>query len=132
MRIWELVLLLVALVAARADDPKPVFLGADWEHVASPEAANFSSAKLEILRAWMKTHSTTAMTVSVGGRVLFEYGSVKQLSTLASARKSVLGMLYGKYLGNNEMMGTTTLNKTVKELGLDSWEIDPALSRSGG
>jgi CubicO group peptidase (beta-lactamase class C family) len=119
MRIRELLLLLLGLAAARADELKPVFPGVDWEHVASPEAAGFSSAKLDVLRAWMKTQSTTAMVVSVGGRVLFEYGAVKQATALASARKSVLGMLYGKYLGNNQMTGTITLNRTVKDLGLD-------------
>ena len=119
MRIRELVLLLFSLAAARADDLKPVFPGSDWERVPSPEAAGFSSAKLDVLRAWMKTQSSTAMTVSVGGRVLFEYGAVKQVSALASARKSVLGMMFGKYLGTDQPMGTSILNKTVKELGLD-------------
>ena len=113
MLIRKLVLLLLCLAAARADDVKPVFPGADWEHVASPEAAGFSSAKLDVLRAWMKTQSTTAMMVSVGGRVLFEYGDLKQVSVLASARKSVLGMLYGKYLGNGPIMGTITLDRTL-------------------
>jgi hypothetical protein len=28
-------------------------------------------------------------------------------------------MLEGKYLGNNQMAGTITLNRTVKDLGLD-------------
>jgi len=107
--------LLLFLAAARADDPKPVFPGAGWEHIASPEAAGFSSAKLNVLRAWMKTQHTTAMVVSVGGRVLFEYGDVKHVSALASARKSVLGMLYSKYLAN----GSIDLDKTVKEVGLD-------------
>src|SRR5438552_1683721 len=119
MRIRELVLLLLGLAFARADDLKPVFPGADWEHVPGPEAAGFSSTKLDVLRAWMKTQSTTAMTVSVGGRVLFDYGTVKQVSSLASARKSVLGMMFGKYLGIDQPIGNSTLNKTAKDLGLD-------------
>ena len=119
MRIRQLLLLLLFPAAARAEDLKPVFPAAGWEHVATPEAAGFSSAKLDVLRSWMKTQTSTAMMVSVGGRVLFEYGDVKHVSVLASARKSVLGMLYGKYLGMNMEMGTITLNKTVEELGLD-------------
>jgi len=115
MHVRQLPLLMLFLTAVRADDPKPVFPGADWEHIASPEVAGFSSAKLDVLRAWMKTQHTTAMMVSVGGRVLFESGDVKHVSVLASARKSVLGMLYGKYLAN----GTINLDKTVKEVGLD-------------
>src|SRR6185369_6075927 len=109
MRIRQLLLFLLALASARAEDLKPVFPHADWEHVAGPEAAGFSSAKLEVLRAWMKTQHTTALMVSVGGRVLFEYGDVKHVSVLASARKSVLGMLYGKYVAD----GTIKLGKTL-------------------
>ena len=109
-----LVMLLLSF-AALGDEPAPVFPGADWEHIAKPESAGYSSARLDVLRAWMKTQHTTAMMVVVGGRVLFEYGDVKHVSVLASARKSVLGMLYGKYV----LDGTINLNKTVKELGLD-------------
>ena len=97
------------------DAGKAVFPGTDWERVAKPETARFSSAKLDVLRAWLKTQHTTAMMVSVGGRVVFEYGDLKHISVLASARKSVLGMLYGKYVIN----GTINLRKTVKEAGLD-------------
>lgn len=100
------------LHATFADDEKPVFPGQDWERITKPETAEFSSAKLDVLQAWLKTQQTTAMMVVVGGRVLFQYGDV---SILASVRKSVLGMLYGKYVAH----GTINLEKTVKELGLD-------------
>jgi CubicO group peptidase (beta-lactamase class C family) len=103
------------LPAASANDEKPVFPGQDWERITKPETAEFSSAKLDVLRAWLKTQQTTAMMVVVGGRVLLQYGDVKYVSILASVRKSVLGMLYGKYVVN----GTINLEKTVKELGLD-------------
>ena len=56
---------------------KPVFLGADWERVAKPESIGYSSANLAALRGWLKTHQTTALVVSVGGRILFEYGDPK-------------------------------------------------------
>src|SRR5207247_515228 len=75
----------------------------------------YSSAKLEALRGWLKTQQTTSMVVSVGGRMLFEYGDTKYLSKIASVRKSILAMMYGKYVAN----GTIDLNRTVKELGLD-------------
>jgi CubicO group peptidase (beta-lactamase class C family) len=52
------------------------------------------------------------MVVSVGGRSLFEYGEVTRLSYLASVRKSVLAILYGKYVDN----GTIGLERTLREL----------------
>jgi CubicO group peptidase (beta-lactamase class C family) len=94
---------------------KPVFPGADWERVAKPESIGYSSAKLEALRGWLKTQQTTAIVVSVGGRILFEYGDPKYISKVASVRKSILAMMYGKYV----VSGAIDLGKTVKELGLD-------------
>src|SRR5690349_22893917 len=69
-----------------------VFPGKEWEPVSKPEALGYSSAKLDVMRAWMKTQHTTALMVSVGGHVLFEYGDVKPVSVVASVRKSVLAI----------------------------------------
>jgi CubicO group peptidase (beta-lactamase class C family) len=89
-----------------------VFPGADWERVASPESVGYSSARLEALRGWLRSLDTTAMFVSVGGRSLFEYGDLTHLSYLASVRKSVLSIVYGKYVEN----GTIPLGRTLREL----------------
>jgi CubicO group peptidase (beta-lactamase class C family) len=85
---------------AGAAQREAVFPGAGWERIEKPESAGYSSARLEGLRAWLASLDTTAMFVSVGGRVLFEYGDVTHVSYLASVRKSVLAMLYGKYVEN--------------------------------
>jgi CubicO group peptidase (beta-lactamase class C family) len=55
------------------------------------------------------------MLIVVGGRVLFEYGDVTEVSYIASARKSLVSMLYGKYITN----GTIALDKTLRALGVD-------------
>jgi CubicO group peptidase (beta-lactamase class C family) len=54
------------------------------------------------------------MTVAVGSKVLFEYGDQAHLSYLASVRKSLLAILYGKYVENE----TIPLNQTLREIGL--------------
>ena len=51
----------------------------------------------------------------VGGRALYEYGDLTTVSYLASVRKSVLAMLFGKYVAN----GTIKLNKTLADLKID-------------
>ena len=61
---------------------------------------------------WLRSLDTTAMFVSVGGRSLFEYGDLRHLSYLASVRKSVLAILYGKYVEN----GTIPLRRTLRDL----------------
>jgi CubicO group peptidase (beta-lactamase class C family) len=91
-----------------------VFPGEDWERIEKPESVGYSSARLQALRGWVASLDTTAMMAAVGGRSLFEYGDLTHLSYLASVRKSVLAILYGKYVEN----GTIPLSKTLREMEL--------------
>lgn len=86
--------------------------GKDWERIEKPESVGYSSARLQALRGWLQSLDTTAMIVSVGGRSLFEYGDLTHQSYLASVRKSMLAILYGKYVEN----GKIQLDKTLREL----------------
>jgi len=90
----------------------PVVPGKDWERIDKPESTGYSSARLEAVRAWLQALDTTSMIVVVGGRALFTYGDQAHLSYLASVRKSVLAILYGKYVEN----GTIKLSTTLKDL----------------
>jgi CubicO group peptidase (beta-lactamase class C family) len=104
----------VALILSlRAEDAKLTFPGIEWERV-TPETEGYSSAKLEALRAWLKTQKTTAMHVSARGHVIFEHGDLKRVSKLASVRKSILAMLYGNYYA----AGKIDLEMKVERLGL--------------
>jgi CubicO group peptidase (beta-lactamase class C family) len=58
---------------------------------------------------------TTGIVVIQGGKVLFEYGDIQELSYLASCRKSILSMLYGPFIEN----GTIKLNTNIEQLRLD-------------
>lgn len=98
--------------AATQSKDKAVFPGKEWERIEKPESVGYSSARLQALRGWVQSLDTTAMMVSVGGRTLFEYGDLTHQSYLASVRKSVLAILYGKYVEN----GTINLDKTLREL----------------
>src|SRR5262245_23986395 len=86
--------------------------GKDWESIDSPESVGFSSKRLAALRAWLQSIDTTSMMIVVGGRSLFTYGDLTHLSYLASGRKSILSLLYGKYVAN----GTIDLNKKLSDL----------------
>ncbi len=94
---------------------QPVYPGASWERIADPAAAGFSRARLDSARAYLTTIKTTGAVVAVGGKILFDYGNTSELSYLASARKSVLAMLYGNYVAS----GKARLKKTLAELGID-------------
>ncbi len=95
--------------------PEWTYPDKDWERIADPAQAGYSKAKLDVLRAWLKTQHTTSMMVVRGGRVLFEYGDTSEVSKVASVRKSILGMLFGKYIAPDSRV----LHATVKALGLD-------------
>lgn len=102
----------VGAAGPESPQPGPAFPGRDWERIEKPESVGYSSARLQALRAWLQSIDTTGLMVAVGGRSLFEYGDLTRLSYLASVRKSILAMLYGKYVEN----GTIPLGKTLRDL----------------
>ena len=93
--------------------------GKQWEHIA-PAQAGFSAARLEVLRAFLKTHQTLAMVVISKGHVVFEYGDTSRSTALASARKSVLSMLFA----DNAFHFPDNLQyMSVVELGLEDPKV---------
>jgi hypothetical protein len=88
--------------------------GATWEHV-TPESVGFSSARLEVLSAWLKTHPTTAMMAVYKGKIVFEYGDTSRVTKIASVRKSVLDMLFA---AEGKNIKEDISNATVVQLGL--------------
>ena len=87
-----------------------------WDKIINPNDYGWDNTKLKQLRSFIvdSTH-TTGMMVIQGGKVLFEYGDIQELSYLASCRKSILSMLYGPFVEN----GTIKLNTTIEQLRLD-------------
>lgn len=55
------------------------------------------------------------MTIIEHGQVAYSYGDVEEVSYIASCRKSVLSMLYGKHVEN----GTIDLDQTIGDIGVD-------------
>ena len=58
---------------------------------------------------------TTSMMVVVDGKQLFGYGALDRPSIVYSVRKSILAMLYGRYVDS----GVIDLDRTLGELGID-------------
>lgn len=59
--------------------------------------------------------NTTGMLILQDGQVIYEYGNTKDVSYIASCRKSVLSILYGKYVED----GTIDLNESIGAMGID-------------
>lgn len=101
--------------AQLAISAEPVFPATEWQRIERPESAGYSPQKLAALHTYLESIDTTAMMVVVSGHTLFEYGDLAHVSVLASARKSVLAILYGKYVHD----GTIRLDRTLADLGFD-------------
>lgn len=104
-----------------------VFPGERWETVGyfgygggrrgqGLEAYGWAAQGLQRARQHLIDDSnTTGLVVVDGGRIVFQFGDIVELSYLASVRKSVLSILYGKYVTD----GTIDLDKTLEEIGMD-------------
>jgi len=91
----------------------PIYPGAEWA-IASPEKYKFSPNTKNELDAYLEIsrNRVTGLVVIVGGEMIYSHGQINELSYLASARKSIMSMLYGKYVGN----GTINLDRTIGNL----------------
>ena len=107
-------LLIAACTALLAQSAAPSNPNGNWETVL-PESQGYSSLRLDVLRAWLKTEPTSSMMVIANGKIIFSFGDVAHVSKIASVRKSVLSILIGKYV----LSGKIDMGKTVKQLALD-------------
>jgi CubicO group peptidase (beta-lactamase class C family) len=98
------------VVAPAAAEDRPTFPGRDWA-AGEPPAAERADA----LRALLRAGDSTGLLAVRRGRAIFEYGDVRATSYLASARKSLVSMLYGRYVAD----GTVRLGTTLRELAFD-------------
>ena len=86
----------------------------DWVD-ADPAKYNFDPVKIQAAYDYIASTKVTSSMWIVGGECILKYGPIASFKGyMASCRKSVLAMLYGKYVEN----GTINLNTTIGELGL--------------
>src|SRR5688500_7541907 len=98
-----------------AASPRATFPDSTWAVVRDLAAAGHDPARFDSLRARVTAEGTSAMLVVAGGRVVFAHGDVARATYLASARKSVVSMLYGRHIAG----GTVPLDATLASLGVD-------------
>ncbi|WP_420573515.1 DUF2306 domain-containing protein [Kordia sp.] len=92
------------------------FKGTDFEKNTTLHNSSFTPEKLKEIENYLKEEAnTTSMVVLERGKIVFEYGDISEISYNASVRKSILSMLYGKYVTD----GTIDLNQTIGDMGID-------------
>lgn len=109
----------LALGLAACTHP-PFQEGVPLERYGANEDSGFNANKLAELTTYLEenTPKGVAMMALQDGKVFFEYGDIQEVSYLASARKSILSMLYGAPISD----GRVDLNATLGDLGIDDRE----------
>jgi uncharacterized protein (TIGR02145 family) len=106
----------VRYVRNMAADEATTIPGKSWENIEKKEVYGWNTGKLNSLYDFVKdSTNATGVVVIQSGKLLFDYGNTEELSYIASCRKSILSMLYGKYIEE----GKIDLKKTIGELGVD-------------
>lgn len=120
-----LLVLSTAFLATKATQKRyvygPSFPGTPFEKNETVGLSYWPENRWERLTYKLENEfETTAMIILKNGEILYEYGDVEAVSYIASCRKSVLSMLFGKYIEN----GTIDLQETVGKIGItDTTEL---------
>ena len=116
MKNYSGLFLILCLLFQSCITNKAAFSGTAFEQYGSPTQAGFDQAHLDELTSYIKKNSaTTGLVVLHQGKLVYQYGNIEKISYIASCRKSVLSMLYGKYVSD----GTIDLNQNIGSLGID-------------
>ncbi len=106
-------IIILAFILIQCGSHRSSFKG---EALLEIKTNSFSTTRINQLTKYLKDSSaTTAMMILKDGKIGYSYGDVAEVSYLASCRKSVLAMLYGKHVEN----GTIDLNETIDSIGID-------------
>lgn len=88
----------------------------EWEMMENVSDYGWNQNKInKLYRYAIDSTNATGIIVIQSGKMIYDYGDTHEVSYIASVRKSVLSMLYGKYVED----GTINLDKTLSELNID-------------
>ena len=113
------VFIILSILLIFSNPSKSQKQGVPFERHTSLEGTGFTQERLDNLTDYLSNNlETTGMVILKDGKILFEYGDIEDIGYLASCRKSILSILYGKHVEN----GTIDLNQTIGEIGVDEDE----------
>lgn len=101
--------------AALVEQKDMAYPGESWAVADSPAVLGYSDDELAGLSEYLKTQNAQSVHVSINGEKIYTYGDVSKVGYLASVRKSLLAMMYGKYIKD----GTIKLSDTLEDMGMD-------------
>ncbi|RIV71131.1 class C beta-lactamase-related serine hydrolase [Flagellimonas aequoris] len=93
-----------------------IYPGNTWSSMENREAMGWpNTACSEFTRFIADSTNITGLVLVHKGQIVMEYGNISENSYIASCRKSVLALLYGKYVDN----GMIDLDMTLEDLKIN-------------
>lgn len=103
------------------------FPNEDWIYNKNYTENGWSEPKLKEFKQFLIDSSPiTGLVIVHKGQIVFDYGDIEENSYIASCRKSVLAMIYGKYVENK----TINLDMSIEELGIEDVSKLSSLEKS--
>lgn len=108
-------LLLTSLILSCTSEAQ-IYPDPDWTTNQDPAMAGWGDSQRTFFRHYIiDSTNITGLVIVHKGEIVFEYGDIEENSYIASCRKSVLAMLFGKYVDS----GVIDLDKTLEALQID-------------
>lgn len=110
------IIVLVSSLFLSCTSEAQIYPQTNWSSNENPSISGWGdSARSVFTRYVVDSTKITGLVIIHKGQIVLEYGDIEENSYIASCRKSILAMLFGKYVEN----GTIDLNKTLEELDVN-------------
>lgn len=109
-------LLLIASLLLSCYGKAQIYPEKSWSSNENPSITGWGDTERVLFNRYLiDSTKITGLVIIHKGQIVLEYGDIKENSYIASCRKSILAMLFGKYVEN----GTIDLDKTLEQLDLN-------------
>ncbi|WP_109851946.1 serine hydrolase [Aquimarina sp. AU58] len=110
------IIVLVSLFLLSCTSEAQIYPGKNWSRTENPSVTGWDDTWRSVFTRYVvDSTNITGLIIIHKGQVVLEYGDIEENSYIASCRKSILAMLFGKYIEN----GTINLDKTLAELDIN-------------
>lgn len=93
-----------------------IYPNKNWSTSENPSTGGWGDTGRSIFTRYViDSTNITGLVITHKGEIVLEYGDIEENSYIASCRKSVLAILFGKYVEN----ATIDLDKTLEELNIN-------------
>ena len=115
-------LLLISSLILSCTSEAQIYPDSNWSTNEDPAATGWEDMEIVTFNRFIiDSTNITGLVIVHKGEIVLEYGDIQENSYIASCRKSVLAMLFGKYVDS----GVIDLDKTLEELNID--DVSPLL-----